>query len=90
MTGGDWQRKGEISKLRKEKNKKEKCGRKRKRKAGINILTEVNIKEGKNKVGEENKEQGRNGTTKMKNEENKYANESKEQRNKGGRKGEFL
>jgi len=41
-------------------------------------------------VGEENKEQGRNGTTKMKNEENKYANESKEHRNKGGRKGEFL
>lgn len=41
-------------------------------------------------MGEENKEQGRNGTTKMKNEENKYANESKEHRNKGGRKGEFL
>ena len=32
---------------------------------------EFNIKEGKNKVGEKNKEQGRNGTTKMKNEENK-------------------
>ena len=32
---------------------------------------EFNIKEGKNKVEEKNKEQGRNGTTKMKNEENK-------------------
>jgi len=41
-------------------------------------------------VGEKNKEQGRNGTTKMKNEENRYANESTEQRNKGGRKGEVL
>jgi hypothetical protein len=41
-------------------------------------------------VGEKNKEEGRNGTTKMKNEENKYARESKERRNKGGRKVEFL
>jgi len=41
-------------------------------------------------VREENKEQGRNRATKMKNEENKYAKESKEQRNKGGRKWGFL
>lgn len=40
-------------------------------------------------MGEKNKEQGRNGTTKM-NEENKYVRASKEQRNREGRKGEFL
>ena len=38
---------------------------------------------------EKNKEQGRNGTTKM-NEENKYDRASKEQRNREGRKDEFL
>jgi hypothetical protein len=41
-------------------------------------------------LGEKNEEQGRNGTTKMKNEENKYASENKEQRNRESRKGEFL
>jgi hypothetical protein len=41
-------------------------------------------------VGEKNREEGRNGTTKMKNEENKYARESKEHRNKGGRKKRIL
>jgi hypothetical protein len=56
----------------------------------LKVNEEVNIKEGKNKVGEKNKEEGRYGTTKMKNEENKYARESKEQRNKGGRKKRIL
>jgi hypothetical protein len=54
------------------------------------INEEVNIKEGINKVGEKHKKEGRNGSIKMKNEENKYARESKEQRNKGGRKKRIL
>jgi hypothetical protein len=41
-------------------------------------------------VGEKNTEQVRNGTTVMKNEENKYARQSREWENEGGRKGKFI